>query len=155
MKLFERTPGYWLFYIGASYLLVGLWSIYKGADITWLPPLFILFLAMPFWFPPLGRAINLSVDWDRKMFNLFGKKDKADNVVKFPELKSVPPVPEVPPPEEPAKIYYRLGLTDNNRVAFSMGYSEITMNSAGVQQMIDQLEFFKSQLTDEDQNETA
>lgn len=78
-------------------------------------------------------------------------KDGAD-VLKFPELKPVPqvkaPEPE-PPKEEPAKIYYRLGLTDNNRVAFSMGYSEITMNAAGIQQMIDQLTFFQSQLYDE------
>ena len=85
------------------------------------------------------------------MFNWFGKKDK-DNVVDFPALKSVPPMPQVEPPkkEEPAKIFYRLGLTDNNRVAFSMGYSEITMNKEGCQQMIDQLVFFQSQLYDED-----
>lgn len=85
------------------------------------------------------------------MFDWFGKKDKG-NVVDFPELKSVPKMPEVKPPkqEEPAKIFYRLGLTDNNRVAFSMGYSEITMSKEGVQQMIDQLTFFQSQLYDED-----
>ncbi len=152
MKLFGRTGGYWIFYISAAYFVCGMWSIYKGVDLTWLPPLYIMFLSMPFWFPPLGRAINLSVDWDLKMFNLFGKKDKEkSNVVDFPELKSVPKMPEVEPPkkEEPAKIFYRLGLTDNNRVAFSMGYSEITMNKEGVQQMIDQLEFFQSQLYDE------
>jgi hypothetical protein len=89
----------------------------------------------------------------------FGKmvKDGAE-VLKFPELKTVPKMPEVkkpePPKEEPAKIYYRLGLTDNNRVAFSMGYSEITMNREGCQQMIDQLKFFQSQLSDEDDNHT-
>lgn len=91
------------------------------------------------------------------MFNLFGKKSKdaysdeaKDNVYNLPTPKAVPQV-EPPKPKEPeGKIYYRLGLTDNNRVAFSMGYSEITMNRAGVQQMIDQLEFFQSQLYDED-----
>lgn len=74
------------------------------------------------------------------------------NVVKFPEPKAVPKMPAVEPPkekEEPAKIFYRLALTDNNRVAFQMGYSEITMNREGVQQMIDQLTFFQSQLYDE------
>jgi len=147
MKLFGRTGGYWLFYISAAYLIVGMWSIYSGAETLWLGPLYIFFLSMPFWFPPLGRAINLDVTWDQKMFSLFGKKDS--NVVKFPELKAVPEV-ESPKKEEPAKIFYRLGLTDNNRVAFSMGYSEITMNRAGVQQMIDQLAFFQSQLNDED-----
>lgn len=77
--------------------------------------------------------------------------DEASNVYNLPKPTLVPPVPEVKPPkkEEEAKIYYRLGLTDNNRVAFSMGYSEITMNKEGVQQMIEQLTFFQSQLYDE------
>jgi hypothetical protein len=87
------------------------------------------------------------------MFDLFKKKSKEPtNVVKFPEPKAVPPAPYVEPPpepEKPATIYYRFGVTDNNRVAFSMGYSEITMNKAGCQQMIDQLEFFMNQLHDE------
>ena len=88
------------------------------------------------------------------MFNWFGKKDATSNVYNLPAPKLVPPMPEVEPPkkEEPAKIYYRLGLTDNNRVAFSMGYSEITMNHEGCQQMIDQLVFFQSQLYDENDN---
>lgn len=86
------------------------------------------------------------------MFNFFGRKtakdylDKASNVYNLPTPKSVPPMPRV---EEPAKTFYRLGLTDNNRVSFQMGYSEITMSKEGVQQMIDQLAFFQSQLYDE------
>lgn len=86
------------------------------------------------------------------MFDFFKfKKNVEDgtNVYNLPELKAVPAMPEVKK-EEPAKIFYRLGLTDNNRIAFSMGYSEITMNKAGCQQMIDQIEFFMGQLYDED-----
>jgi len=75
-------------------------------------------------------------------------KDGAD-VLEFPKLKAVPYVDPPKPKEEPAKIFYRLGLTDNNRVAFSMGHMEITMNHEGCQQMIDQLKFFQSQLQDE------
>lgn len=80
----------------------------------------------------------------------FGKmvKDGAE-VLEFPKPKAVPRVDPPTPKEEPAKIFYRLGLTDNNRVAFQMGYSEITMNYEGCQQMIDQLKFFQSQLHDE------
>ena len=84
----------------------------------------------------------------------FGKmvKDGAD-VLEFPKPKAVPKVPEVkqpePPKEEPARTYYRLGLTDNNRVSFYMGYNEITMNKEGCQQMIDQLKFFQKQLYNE------
>ena len=157
MKLFGRTGGYWIFYISAAYFVCGMWSIYKGVDLTWLPPLYILFLSMPFWLPPLGRSINLDIDWDHKMFDFFRRKtakeymEDASNVYNLPKPKLVPPMPEVEPPkkEEPAKTFYRLGLTDNNRVSFQMGYSEITMNREGCQQMIDQLTFFQSQLYDE------
>ena len=91
------------------------------------------------------------------MFDFFRRKtakeymDEASNVYNLPKPKAVPPMPEVKPEkEEPAKIFYRFGLTDNNRVAFSMGYSEVTMNKEGCQQMIDQIKFFQSQLADED-----
>lgn len=74
-----------------------------------------------------------------------------NNVVKFPEAKSVPKMPEVvPPKEKPATVFYRFGITDNGRLAFGMGYSEITMNKQGVQNLIDQLEHFKSYMEDED-----
>jgi hypothetical protein len=70
-------------------------------------------------------------------------------VIPFPELKAAPP-PE-PEPEKPGRVFYRLGLSDNNRVALSMYYGEITMNGAGVQRLIDQLEFYKSQLSEDDE----
>lgn len=79
------------------------------------------------------------------MFDWFkGNKEKT-NVIPFPETNKEPSVPE-----KPATVFYRIGVTDQNRIAFNMGYSEITMTKAGVQSMIDQLEFFKSQLYDED-----
>ncbi len=88
------------------------------------------------------------------MFDFFRRRTAKEFVEEAKEKYGVPPMPEVTPPkEEPAKIYYRLGLTDNNRVAFSMGYTEITMNRAGCQQMIDQLTFFQNQLKEE-QDET-
>jgi hypothetical protein len=72
-----------------------------------------------------------------------------NKVIKFP-LKTLPAMPEVEQPkQEPGKVFYRLGLTDNNRVAISMYYGELTMNGPGVQRLIDQLEFYKSQLTEE------
>lgn len=154
MKLFGRTGGYWMFWTGAIYLGMGLpvALYYKDVRPELIQLAWIIVLSMPFWWPPLGRWLNMDITWDQKMFNLFGKKDKDNNVVKFPEaLKTTVKSPEPPKEEEkPAKIFYRLGLTDNNRVSFQMGYSEITMNAAGCQQMIDQLEFFKSQLYDED-----
>jgi hypothetical protein len=89
--------------------------------------------------------------WNKVEDDMSKIGEDMNKVIQFPELKAVPePQPE---PEQPAKIFYRLGLTDNNRVAFSMGYSEVTMNRAGVQRMIDQLEFFKGQLDEEEDNE--
>ncbi len=91
------------------------------------------------------------------MFEWFkGKGKEESNVVKFPTWKDipppklVPPMPEVnPPKEEQSKVYYRFGITDNNRVAFQMGYTEITMNKEGCQNLIDQLTFFMNRLEDE------
>lgn len=72
--------------------------------------------------------------------------EDMSKVINFPE-KAQRPDPE---PEKPAKVYYRFGVTDNNRVAFQMGYSEITMNRKGCQDLIDQLTFFMNQLQDEE-----
>jgi len=146
MKLFGRSSGYYLFWTGFIYFWVGMYLAFTQAARPEIATLgFVLALSVPLCCPPVARYFNM----EPLMFNLFGKKD---NVYNLPGSKSVPPEPEVETPkqEEPAKIFYRLGLTDNNRVAFSMGYSEITMNRTGVQQMIDQLTFFQSQLNDED-----
>lgn len=70
-------------------------------------------------------------------------------MVPFPKPEAVPYV-EPPKPEEPATVFYRIGVTDKNRVSFQMGYSEITMNRDGVDNLIQQLEVFRDQLTEED-----
>jgi hypothetical protein len=79
------------------------------------------------------------------MFDWF-KKREYTNVVKFPEPKSVPYIDPLPEPEKPATTYYRLGITDTSRVSFQMGYSEITMNADGVDNMIRQLQVFRDQI---------
>lgn len=57
-------------------------------------------------------------------------------------------------PEEKREItYYSVGMTDRNRVSLKIGYSEVTMNALGVQNLIAQLELFKSQLNEEEANE--
>ena len=154
MKLFGRTGGYYMFWTGAVYLTVGIASsfFFKDFPKEIIQIVWISVLALPFTYPPLGRYFNLDIEWDRKMFDWFKKPDYS-NVVKFPEqLKAVPEnpyiVPPVPAPE--AKIFYRIGATDTNRVAFSMGTMEITMNKVGVQNLIEQLAVFRDQLEDED-----
>jgi hypothetical protein len=56
--------------------------------------------------------------------------------------------------EKPEVTYYSLGLTDRNRISLRIGYSEVTMNSVGVQNLINQLELYKSQIIDEPTTET-
>ena len=99
-------------------------------------------------------------DWFRN-FRSHSTRDMASDmenisndmnkVIPFPELKVAPP--PMPAVEPPAKIFYRMGLTDNNRVAFSMGYSEITLSKLGVEHMIQQLQVFRDQLSDEADDE--
>jgi hypothetical protein len=79
------------------------------------------------------------------MFDWFKKRDYS-NVVKFPEPKAVPYIEPPPAPEKPAVTYYRLGITDTSRVSLQMGYSEITMNADGVDNMIRQLQVFRDQI---------
>ena len=79
------------------------------------------------------------------IFDWFKKRDYS-NVVKFPESKAVPYIEPPPEPEKPAVTYYRLGITNNSRVSFQMGYSEITMNADGVDNMIRQLQVFRDQV---------
>ena len=89
------------------------------------------------------------------IFDLFRKR--TNNVIPFPgELKqdrgsgeTKPPGPN-PPKEDSTTIFYRFGITDRNRLAFQMGYSEITMSKEGVQNLIDQLEFYKARMDDEE-----
>jgi hypothetical protein len=104
------------------------------------------------WFDKLFRRREYPTWKDVPAWNKVNDDtDKVANdmnkVIQFPELKAAP-APE-PEPEKPGRVFYRLGLTDNNRVSFSMYYGEITMNSTAVQTMIDQLEFYKSQLDKE------
>lgn len=156
MKLFERHGGYYLFWTGFVYFWVGMYLAFTHSGLTQYATLaWIIVLSLPFVIPPFGRWLNMSIDWDKNMFDFFRRKtakeymDEASNVYNLPKPKAVETPAPAPEKEEPAKIFYRLGLTDNNRVAFSMGYSEITMNRSGCQQMIDQLKFFQSQLTEE------
>jgi hypothetical protein len=84
------------------------------------------------------------------MFDWFKKDKTPSNVVPFPEYPKVVPYTEPPEePEKPATTFYRLGLTDNNRVSFVMGYSEITMNAAGINSMIKLLETYRNLLQEE------
>jgi len=100
------------------------------------------------WFKNSFGSREYSTETDKS--DLEKVSDDMNKVIKFP-LKTLPAMPEVEQPkQEPGKVFYRLGLTDNNRVAISMYYGELTMNGAAVQKLIDQLEFYKNQLTEDE-----
>ena len=85
------------------------------------------------------------------MFDWFKKTDYS-NVVKFPKRETMPYIEPPAEPTKPAVTYYRLGITNDNRVSFAMGYSEITMNAAGIDNMIKQLEVFRDQILDNEED---
>ena len=159
MKLFGRTGGYYLFWTGFVYFWVGMYLAFThAAHVEYASAIWVCVLALPFAIPPLGRYLNMSVEWDKKMFNWFNKDKEPSNVIPFPDHrdygiddKDALPLPETkqPAPRKESKTYYTMGLTDDNRVSLIMGYTTLTMNDVGVQQLIDQLEFFKNQLVKE------
>jgi len=144
MRLFGRSSGYYLFWTGFVYFWVGMYLAFTQTASPEIATLgFVLALSVPLWCPPVARHFNM----EPLMFDLFKKRDYS-NVVKFPAPTVVPDTPYIEPPlpkPEP-KTYYTFGLTNDNRVSFTMGYTTLTMNEVGVQQLIDQLEFFQSQL---------
>ena len=84
------------------------------------------------------------------MFDWFKKKtSEPTNVVPFPELKELPKM-GLPKEEKSPNVFYRIGITDNNRVTFQMGHGEITMNKEGIDNLIRQLSVFRDQLEDEE-----
>ena len=141
MKIFERTGAHWLFWCSVFYL-VSAFTVPKEyvilVEATWLA-----IIALPLICNPLARWLNMK---ETHMFDWM--KKKPGNLVPFPEIpKTEVKSPYTPPePEKPATTYYRLGLTDNNRVSLQMGYSEITMNEGGINNLIEQLELFRDQL---------
>jgi hypothetical protein len=109
------------------------------------------------WFKNIGRREYPTwkdvPDWNKVNDDMKKITDDMSKVVPFPELKVVPPMPEVIPPKEDhaGRTCYSIGLTDDNRVSLTIGYSSFNMNSTGVRQLIDQLSLFKSQIEDNEE----
>jgi len=148
MKLFGRSSGYYLFWTGFVYFWAGIYLAFThAAPVEYATLGFVLTLSVPLLCPPVARYFNM----EPMMFDFFKKRDYP-NVVKFPEQPKA--VPYVEPPQEKEKsahTYYRLGLTDNNRVSLAMGYSEITMNAAGVDSMIKLLETYRDLIVEDNE----
>jgi hypothetical protein len=151
MKLFARSGGHWLFWSGFLYLsLTAVVAFSPYRDYTMCVQLvWLIMVALPLICNPLARWLNMK---ENNMFDWMKKNKMPDNVVPFPNTYDPPKTPyvdPVPAPKKESKTYYTMGLTDDNRVRLQMGYTTITMNYAGVQQLIDTLEFHQNQLSDE------
>ena len=146
MKLFERSGGYWLFWSGFLYLsLTAVVAFSPYRDYTMCVQLvWLIMVALPLMCNPLARWLNMK---ENTMFDLFKKNKMPANVVPFPA-----PAPRlVEPPKAPERditTYYTIGHTNDNRVSIRMGYTTLAMNHQGVQNLIDQLELYQSQLNE-------
>ena len=146
MKLFGRTPGYYLFWAGAAYLLVGIANAFlKLVDPTLLSITWIACLLVPLTIRPVADYFNMHTIWDQ-LKSRTPMNDYKDNVYNLPAPKLVPPMPQVEEPkkEEPA---YQIGVTEDGHVTLRMGtnhqWSQITMTSDGVDTLIRMLEAAK------------
>jgi len=148
MKLFERSGGYWLFWWSAVYFIIGMLDLFVlKTDLFPLTQLaWLCIIALPLVCNPLARWLNMK---ENTMFDLFKKNKMPKNVVPFPAPRAVAPVEPPAPKEKDPTTYYEIGHTSDNRVSLKMGYTTLTMNYQGVQNLIDQLELYQSQLHQE------
>lgn len=75
--------------------------------------------------------------------------DDMSKVIPFPKgtgNDGDPPAPKEKFPEVKSISYYSVGITGDRRVSLRVGFSEINMNSQGVQELIDQLKLLKRQI---------
>jgi hypothetical protein len=81
------------------------------------------------------------------IFDWFKKPDYTNVVPLFTEPKAVP---YVEPPKNSTISPYSIGVTNDNRITLRIGYTTLTLNQQGAENLIRQLELFASQL-DEDE----
>ena len=81
------------------------------------------------------------------MFDWFKRPDYS-NVIKFPEQGKVPMTYIEPPKAE--EIQYSIGITNEDRIALKIGYSTLTMNKMGCENLIEQLDVFVKQLKEKE-----
>ena len=85
------------------------------------------------------------------MFDFFRQRTAKDFLDEAKEKYTVPNEIKLDPEKSPT-VCYRIGVTEDNRISLQMGYTEITMTRAGVENLIRQLSVFRDQLPAEDNN---
>jgi hypothetical protein len=134
MKLFGRSSGYYLFWVGFVYFWVGMYFAFtQYAHSEYATLGFVLALSVPLWCPPVARYFNM----EPVMFDLFNRRE-------YPKLETPPTwKTEVPVPKEKDQEAYFVGKTVEGKVLLRIGYSTLTMNNLGVDQLIRMLEAAK------------
>jgi hypothetical protein len=84
------------------------------------------------------------------MFDWF-KKPNYDNVVKFPVPIQAPINPYIEQPKA-EEVHYSIGITSEDRIALKIGYTTLTMNKVGCEDLIEQLEVFVKQLKQKEED---
>ena len=66
MKLFGRTGGYWLFWISAIYVLVGIVGVFvfQFTHLEYIQIAYVLAISLPLWIPPMARWLNMKCIWE-------------------------------------------------------------------------------------------
>jgi hypothetical protein len=67
--------------------------------------------------------------------------------IETPEQKSETYYIETP--EQKSETYYSIGVTSDSRISIKVGYTTLTMNRKGIQDLIQQLQVFRDQLPEE------
>lgn len=170
MKLFGRSGGYYLFWTGFVYLVVGvICAVTQAVPSEYVTLGFLLALCVPLCVPPVARYFNM----EPMMFDWFSKKkysapkyptwndvpawdadmknvaNDMNKVLPFPELKSVHP--DAHKVEQPKAVNdqpcYQVGKTEDGSTTLRLGtaqtFTTLTMNNQGVDTLIRMLEAAK------------
>jgi len=78
------------------------------------------------------------------MFNFFKRPDYQHTA------KEIPSIPYIEPQKSVPETYYTIGVTSDNRIAIQIGYSTLTVNRQGIENLIQQLSVFRDQLAKEE-----
>ena len=147
-KFFGRTGGYYLFWTGFIYLVIGITCAlyYKEVRPELVQAVWIIVIALPFLVPPVGRYFNMSVEWDRNMFG-WRKKQIAEQVAK--DIGDLPETVETPEVEEPKDTFdatestYTIGRNKSGNTQLRMklehGSATLTLAPDAVVDLIEQL----------------
>lgn len=150
MKLFGRTSGYYLFWTGFLYFLVGLvcafW--YKEIPVHYVTMSWLVVLSLPLVVPQIGKYFNMRPLYGED--NMWRKREIEDavskdienpNVVKFPAVR--PELRAVEPDLDTSYSPYTIGTNSAGNVQFTVrhdyGSTTLTMTDEGVISLIEDL----------------